>query len=411
VTVYGILDVGYVGGNAKATTVNSTGGQITPQENVSLFGQSAQTTSRLGFRGTEDLGGGLSAQFVFETGLQPNQSTLSSFNNRQAYIGLAQKGMGNARIGTQYTPIHEAVGQTGANQQNNLVGDVIYPQNTGLTNRDGSASNANAGYSVRANNMIRFETQSMAGLTVKAFAVQNGRDENQTSYSTAASSSAAAGYTNGSGYTGGNTNQNGFGFGLNYAIKKFLISANYQSFTNENSWTEQTNLNVVGTAAGATSTAGNATVRTQAAATGVLTNTKDNQMYAGATYDFGILKAYAQYIDRKITSGIAGNVYGKRSAQQIGVRSFVTPKVEVWASGGLGRVQTFGSSNPTQNFTGYQLGANYWLSKRTNLYGIFGATNTSSASGQVELSNGTTSATRSFSSNANNYGVGVRHTF
>jgi len=77
----------------------------------------------------------------------------------------------------------------------------------------------------------------------------------------------------------------------------------------------------------------------------------------------------------------------------------------------LGRNQTFGSSNPTQNFTGYQVGANYLLSKRTNLYGIFGATNTSTASGQVELSNGATSSTRSFSSNANNYGVGVRHTF
>jgi len=415
VTVYGILDVGYVGGNAKANTINATGGQINPQENVSLFGQSAQTTSRLGFRGTEDLGGGLSAQFVFETGLSPNSSTLSGFNNRQAYIGLAQKGMGNARIGTQYTPVHEAVGQTGANQLNNLVGDVIYPQNTGLTNRDGSASNANAGYTVRANNMIRFETESMAGFTVKAFAVQNGRNEDQTSYPTAASAAAAAGYTNGSGYTGGNTNQNGFGFGVNYAIKKFLISANYQSFTNENSWTEQTNLNVVGTTAGALAASstpqGVASVRTQAASTGVLTNTKDNQMYAGATYDFGILKAYAQYVNRKITSGLDGNVYGKRSAQQIGVRGNVTPKIELWASGGLGRVSTFGSSNPTQNFTGYQLGANYILSKRTNLYGIFGATNTSTGSGTVELANGTTSATRSFSSNANNYGVGIRHTF
>jgi predicted porin len=134
-------------------------------------------------------------------------------------------------------------------------------------------------------------------------------------------------------------------------------------------------------------------------------------MYAGATYDFGILKAYAQYVNRKITSGLDGNVYGSRTGQQIGVRAFVSPKVEVWASGGLGRIQTFGSSNPTQNFTGYQLGANYILSKRTNLYGIFGATNTSSASGQVELSNGNTSAVRTFSQNANNYGVGIRHTF
>jgi predicted porin len=407
VTVYGILDVGYVGGNAKANTVNATGGQINPQENFSQFGQSAQTTSRLGFRGTEDLGGGLSAQFVFETGLSPNSSTLSGFNNRQAFIGLTQKGTGNARIGTQYTPIHEAVGATGANQLNNLVGDVIYPQNTGLTNRDGSASNANAGYTVRANNMIRFETESMAGFSVKAFAVQNARDENQTSYNVNATAAATQTYVNGTGYTGGNTNQNGFGFGVNYTWKKFLVSANYQSFTNENSWTEQVNLVPVGNNTGA-----GAATRTQAAMSGVLTNVKDNQMYAGATYDFGILKAYAQYIDRKVTSGLDGNVYGKRSAQQIGVRGNVSPKVELWASGGLGRNQSFGASQPTQNFTGYQLGANYILSKRTNLYGIFGATNTSTTNvGTTELANGRTSNPATFSANANNYGIGVRHTF
>jgi predicted porin len=403
VTVYGILDVGYVGGNAKANTINATGSQINPQENVSLFGQSAQTSSRLGFRGTEDLGGGLSAQFVFETGLSPNASTLSSFNNRQAFIGLAQKGMGNARIGTQYTPIHEAVAATGANQVNNLVGDVIYPQNTGLTNRDGSASNANAGYTVRANNMIRFETESMAGFAVKAFAVQNARDENQTSYTATnvTSTTTTQRYTSGLGYTGGNTNQNGFGFGVNYNWKKLLVTANWQSFTNENSWTSQTNL--VPVSGGVDNSV--------AAATGRLTNTKDNQWYAGATYDFGILKAYAQYVNRKITSGIAGNAYGKRSAQQIGVRGNVTPKVELWASGGLGQVSTFGVNNPSQNFTGYQLGANYILSKRTNLYGIFGATNTSTGTAQVEVANGTTTTSRNFSANANNYGVGVRHTF
>lgn len=405
VTVYGILDVGYVGGNAKANTITSSGTQVNPQETVSLFGQSAQSTSRLGFRGTEDLGGGLSALFTFETALQPNQSSLSIFNNRQAFVGLAQKGLGNARIGTQYTPIHEAVGATGTNQYNNLVGDVIYPQNTGLTNRDGSASNANAGYTIRANNMLRLQTESLAGFMVKGFVVQNGRDENQTSYP-----ATGTGYNQGAGYTGGNTNQIGFGFGVDYTIQKFLISLNYQSFTNENSWTEQNNLTVTGTAAGATSTVGNATVRNVPASTGVLTNTKDNQMYAGATYDFGILKAYAQYVNRKITSGLDSNVYGKRSAQQIGVRGNVTPKIELWASGGLGQISTFGASNPSQNFTGYQLGANYILSKRTNLYGIFGATNTSTGSANVELANGT-SVNRNFSSNANNYAVGVRHTF
>ena len=413
VTVYGILDVGYVGGNAKATTVNSSGTQITPAETVSLIGQSAQQTSRLGFRGTEDLGGGTTAFFTFETGLQPNQSSLSPWNNRQAFVGLGQKGMGNARIGTQYTPIHEAVAATGANQQNNLVGDVIYPQNTGLTNRDGSSSNANAGYTIRANNMIRFETESFSGLKGKAFYVANNRNEDQTTYRSSSSATATAGYINGLGYTGGNTNSTGWGLGIDFNIQKFLITANYQSFKTENSWTNQDNLAVVGQAVGTTSTNGNATVRSQAVQTGELTNLNDNQWYAGATYDFGILKAYAQYINRKVSSGLDGNAYEKRTAQQIGVRGNVTKTIELWGSAGMGRYQAFGVGNPTANFTGYQLGANYWLSKRTNLYGIFGASNTSSTSGNyvVRASNGNADGPRNLSANANNYGIGVRHTF
>jgi len=410
VTVYGILDVGYIGGNAKSTTVNATNGVVTPQETVSLLGQSAQTTSRLGFRGTEDLGGGLSALFTFETGLQPNQSTLSSFNNRQAFIGLAQKGMGNARIGTQYTPIHEAVAVTGANQQNNMVGDVIYPQNTGLTNRDGSSSNANAGYTVRANNMLRFESETIAGFAAKAFYVQNGRDENQTTYTSQNSSSAtaAARYTGGLGYTGGNTNSTGYGLGLNYTFQKLLVSVNYQAFKVENPWISSNALVPVGS----TTTTG-ANTNTIAGQTGVLTNMKDQQMYAGATYDFGILKAYAQYVNRKETSDFNSTWFAKRTGQQIGVRSYVTPTVEVFASGGMGRYTHFGASNPTANFTGYQLGANYWLSKRTNLYTIFGAHNTSTVSAtNIRASSGAAETTaRNMSNNANNYAVGVRHTF
>ena len=94
-----------------------------------------------------------------------------------------------------------------------------------------------------------------------------------------------------------------------------------------------------------------------------------------------------------------------RTGQQIGIRSFITPKVEAWASAGNGRVSananttyTVTSTNPTVNFTAYQLGSNYWLSKRTNLYAIFGSNHTSSSS--TTLSEGATQ-----------YAVGVRHTF
>jgi hypothetical protein len=111
------------------------------------------------------------------------------------------------------------------------------------------------------------------------------------------------------------------------------------------------------------------------------------------------VKAYVQYINRKATSGLDSSQYLQRSAQQIGVRGNFTPKIEAWASGGTGRYDAYGTANPTVNFTGYQLGSNYWLSKRTNLYAIFGSTQQSSGSATMP------------SQGANNYAAGVRHTF
>ena len=135
------------------------------------------------------------------------------------------------------------------------------------------------------------------------------------------------------------------------------------------------------------------------------TNTTDTQTVVGGTYDFGILKAYAGWTNRKIASNINSNEFIKRSGQQIGVRGFITPKIEGWASVGNGRytssaiVPTLSATGLTANFTAYQLGGNYYLSKRTNLYGIFGSTGTSSTS----QTNG--------SVNGNAYALGVRHTF
>ena len=134
-------------------------------------------------------------------------------------------------------------------------------------------------------------------------------------------------------------------------------------------------------------------------------NTQDNQTYVAASYDFGILKAYAQYISRKASATYDANVYAKRTAQQIGVRSFITPTIEGWASAGLGRYTAAGNNNPTANFSAWQLGSNYWLSKRTNLYAIYGYSSTSNSA----VTTGTTATT--ISGNISNYAVGVRHTF
>ena len=369
VTVYGILDAGYVGGNQRTQTSTVTG------TNASGFAISgAEQTSRLGFKGVEDLGAGKSAFFTVEVTLAGDTTAVLG-GTRQAFVGLKDNKLGSAAIGIQNTIIHDAVGATDPGQQNNIAGNVIYATSSNLT----SASNANSGhtdaYTVRTSQTLKYVSPTMAGLTVKATYALNNDNTSQT---------AAYNIANGTA-SGGTSNYNGWGVGADYAWNKLLVTANYQALKSVQPYGSSTGANPYNPADAAwTTTTG-----------GV--NTQDNQTYAAATYDFGILKAYAQYVNRKATAVQSSNNYLSRSAQQLGVRSFITPTVEAWASLGNGRFRAYGTSAPTADFTGYQVGSNYYLSKRTNLYAIFGSTQTSS--------------TTAGAFSQNNYAMGVRHTF
>jgi hypothetical protein len=130
-------------------------------------------------------------------------------------------------------------------------------------------------------------------------------------------------------------------------------------------------------------------------------------MYAAGTYDFGILQAFASYINRKTTANNNSLYFQRYTAQQIGVRSNLTKTVNVFASASTGSYETAAYDAVSAKMTGYQLGANYVMSKRTNLYAIMGNVSQSNAMNVGALP---TSATNS-AFNANNYAVGMRHTF
>lgn len=371
VSIYGILDVGYIG-----TNYQGVGTSATTKQQTSAIGQSAEQSSRLGFRGQEDLGGGTSALFTIETGITPEAGTASSFNNRQTFVGIKQNGIGTVAIGTQYTPVYVATTKTDAGQVNNMIGDAIYatsPQgaagNSGLApySNTTSSSGTSDAMTVRASNAITATTDTFYGFSGTGMYVLNNTNQTQTSST-----------------TGGNTNFNGWGLGVNYEWQKLYLTANYQALKSYQS--------------AATLTSPTPSLWTSAAG-GV--NTQDNQTYLAGTYDFGILKAYAQYINRKATDTLNTGYFAQRKAEQIGVRGYWTPTIESWASAGLGKVTAFGVGQPTANFTAWQLGSNYYLSKRTNLYAIVGSTQTSSvasAGGNPAIS-------------GNNYAVGVKHTF
>jgi len=419
VTVYGVMDLGYVGNNTS--TANNTG--TTPTQNgvvkttYNQFTDSAESTSRLGFKGNEDLGGGLSAFFTIETAITPDLqqsvSVSTATANRQTFAGLKKAGVGQFAFGTQYTTIHDAEAITDPGMQNNMMGNVIYDKQSGytLTQSGGSAAAGNqttgtwntsgmqnnTSYTVRANDMLKVSTDTFAGFQGNAFYAMNNNNANSVAVSTGQG-----------GYTGGTTNHSAWGLGANYTWQKLLVTANFQQFTDKaaysiNSAGQYTAGQPIMNGFGGTSVAG--------------TNDRDNQQYYAATYDFGILKAYLQYVNRKTMDVNNPNNYVARTAQQIGVRSFVTPTVEAWASAGTGKLTVATAASGTNsfvggysnigsnaaNFGGFQLGSNYWLSKRTNLYAIFGQQHTSNQIFQT--------GANPTSYNENSYALGVRHTF
>jgi len=264
------------------------------------------------------------------------------------------------------------------------------------------------------------KSATFAGFTANAMLVMNNKNQNQTTAAVAATSNGASALTTTS-ISGGINNQNGWGLGVDYTISKFYATANYQAMTSKQPYNPtQANTVAANSGVGVTSStysasspvtnAGFPTAGYVGGASTPGTNVQDNQWYLAATYDFGILKAYAQYINRKVSTQQNSGYYMSRSAEQIGVRSYITPTVEAWASGGLGRYTSYGSN--AANLTAWQIGSNYWLSKRTNLYAIYGQVGTSNTAYPTASNGSSAMATNNPSSaNVSNYAVGVRHTF
>ena len=95
VTIYGLLDAGlsFEGGNKDGSVTKLTGG--------------ISSGSRLGFKGSEDLGGGSTALFVLESGIQADTGASGQGGvlfGRQAFVGISNTTLGTLTFGRQYAP-------------------------------------------------------------------------------------------------------------------------------------------------------------------------------------------------------------------------------------------------------------------------------------------------------------------
>ena len=141
VTIYGVVDAG----------VHRTDNG---DDTVWGLGSGMQSGSRIGFRGTEDLGGGLSAIFTLENGFTADDGNLGQNNRlfgRQAFVGL-QGGFGAVKLGRQYAPIRVAV-------------ESIDPFGLGLA---GNAANLFQVYGERTDNTINYTTANFGGFVGQA---------------------------------------------------------------------------------------------------------------------------------------------------------------------------------------------------------------------------------------------------
>jgi predicted porin len=139
VTVYGVVDV----------NITSSENGSNPAQASTALGDNGLANSRLGFRGTEDLGGGLKAEFQLEANMTPttgqvgangtttgnnnaaNQTApVSTIFNREAWVGLSSTKFGSIRMGrtdiTSAQSLDSTVGQAGnfTDASGNLGTDV-----------------------------------------------------------------------------------------------------------------------------------------------------------------------------------------------------------------------------------------------------------------------------------------------
>lgn len=125
VEIYGVVDMGFVRETGSvAGLATGAGAPITPAGNKLSSG--AQSGTRLGFKGTEDLGGGVKGLFVLETGIAADTGGFNQGNQafaRQSFVGL-QSDFGTLTLGRQYTSYFLTLSQVADPFASGLAGNA-----------------------------------------------------------------------------------------------------------------------------------------------------------------------------------------------------------------------------------------------------------------------------------------------
>ena len=138
VTLYGLVDL-WVGSKDDGTTTTTQ------------LGSGGVNTSRWGMKGSEDLGGGLKANFQLEQGISADDGApKGSGFDRQAWVGFSG-GFGEVRLGNTGTPYDDVAGASHA-----VFDSALSPT---------ASVFGNANYVSNPKNMIYYQAPDFGGIS------------------------------------------------------------------------------------------------------------------------------------------------------------------------------------------------------------------------------------------------------
>ena len=386
VQIYGTLNVNFQNTDRSGATAVGTAGLATlaaAATGVNATSRNAMSTdsSNIGFKGTEDLGGGLKATFQIENSVGlDGQNASSLLAARNSKIGLAG-GFGEVFLGNWDTPYKAVAYGTKANDpfgNTDVFGYQSILSSPGFSQRSaiylsGTAATAtsnSASFDLRANNTLAYWTPSFSGFTGK---LAYSANEGKTAAINPSLWSLAVNYNNGP-------------LSVLYAYERHTDSFGLKTM--------------------------------QLASTG--SSSKDSGQRLGAGYQFG--NTTASLVWERLQYDNSGTVTGvtsyKRDAWQLGLLHQMGPHA---FRARYAQAQDGSCSNVAGTCTTSGLGAKQWtlgygyaLSKRTEGYLYYTKiANKESASYTPTIGGSADVVTGAFGvgSDPQALGLGIRHTF
>jgi predicted porin len=373
VTVYGVVDVSY--------GVNEVDqGNVAASNKLTGLADSANGSSRFGVRGTEDLGGGLRAGFNLEAGL--NVVGGATFNKTNGTTVTASSGAVNsvsadsALFGAATRQAFVTLGS--ANTGTLLVG---YKKQLETDFNDTFMIGTENSYGAEGQELNRLGRANQIGYTLPAF----GGLTASVAYTNAVQSFTDTTTDGTSKYDANILSAN-----LMYKAGKLTVGGHIGSG-------EATMGTTVGVAA-----AGVATVGTFVAGVNDY-----NTQGVGAMYDFGVAKVAAMYGKRETGLNTFAGIESQYT--NLGV-AFPMGKTTLKASLSNSKSENGNGATVTDD-SGYQLQADYSLSKRTTAWAIYGVNKRDAVAAVTAVSGSVAGVTAGAAIDYTTVRLGVTHSF